>query len=262
MKAKCWGVVPPFLVKGRGLVILVLGAAGLGAPEAQAHLKDYLVNKDYYTARRGEVEVTLWNDVNFSEADNDDSYRTKHQLELEYGLCDHLQLAYYEVYTWDRTKDWERDGFKLEAKLRLAEAGQWPIDVALYTEYKNPDGHRDVSSDELENKVIVSRDFGPWNGVTNFVFEKKLNTHSDWEFEYTAGVSYGLTARIRLGLELKESLGDADEFGIRRKDHQLYLVPGLYASLTPHLRLLVGPAFGITRASDDLQLKSILEMEF
>jgi hypothetical protein len=232
------------------------------ANRADAHLKDYLISQDYYTASRGEFEVTLWNDLNFAEADNDDSYNSKHQIELEYGLTDHLQLAYYEVYTWNRPKDYERDEFKIEAKLRFAEANAWPIDVALYTEYKNPNGHRDVHSDEIENKLILSKDFGPLNFVGNFVFEKKINTHSDWAFEYTAAMSYGLSPLTRLGVELKETLGDADEFGWRRKDHKIYLVPGLYTNLTSHVRLLVGPAFGITRASDDLQLRSIVEIEF
>ena len=231
-------------------------------PAFAAQAREYLLNQAYETLERGEVEVELYNDMNFSEADNDDSYNSKHQLELEYGLTDHFQLGYYEVYTWDRAKDWERDMLKLEAKLRLAKAGAWPVDVALYTEYKNPDGPREVRSDAVENKVILSKDFGSWNLVGNFVFEKDINTHSDWEFEYTAGVSYALTPRTRVGLELKESLGDADEFGWRRKDHQLFLVPGIYASLTPHIRVLVGPAFGLTRASDDVQLKSIVEVEF
>ena len=238
--------------------VMVLG----GHTVAWAHMKDYLVNQDYYTAKRGEVEVALWNDMNFHEADNDDTYNSKHQLEVEYGLLDHLQLAYYEVYAWDRTNDWERDTLKIEAKLRLAEAGQWPVDLAFYTEYKNPNGRQDVNSDELENKVIVSRDFGPWNLVGNFVFEKKLNEHSDWEFEYTAGVSYGVTPRARVGLEIKESLGDSDEFGVRRTDHQVVLVPGIYTTLHEHVRLLVGLGFGVTKAADDLQLKSIVEIEF
>ena len=247
-----------------------LGVAPLAAAEEahedEAHepvrFEHYLLNQGYATAERGEFAVELYNDVNFAEADNDDSYNSKHQMELEYGITDHLQLAYYEVYTWDRTKDWERHELKIEAKARFAEAGQWPVDVALYTEYKNPNGHRDQASDELENKVILSKTFGPWNVVGNFVFEKKLNTHSDWEFEYTAGISYALTPKTRVGLELKETLGDSDEFGFRRKDHQVYLVPGLYAQLRPHLKLLVGPAFGLTRASDDVQLKSIVEAEF
>ena len=242
-----------------GMVVL---AALLAAAPAEAHLKDYLVNQDYYTAKRGELEVEFYNDMHFTEADNSGSYNSKHQMEVEYGLLDHLQLAYYEVYTWDRERDWERDEFKIEAKLRLAEAGAWPVDVALYTEYANPDGHRAISSDELENKVILSKDFGPWNVIGNFIFEKPLNNGEPWEYEYTAGVSYALTPRTRLGLEVQEGLGDTHTFDVFSNEQPLYLVPGIYASLTPHVRLLVGPAFGLTRASDDLQLKSIVEIEF
>ena len=244
-----------------GGVLLSLWLALGWSPCAQAHLRDYLVNQSYYTTKRGEVEVELHNDMNFSEADNDESYHSQHQIELEYGVLDHLQLAYYEVYTWDRAKDWERDAFKIEAKLRLAEAGQWPLDVAFYTEYKNPDGHRRVRSDELENKVILSRDLGPWNLVGNFIFSKDLNNGNPWEFEYTAGVSYALTARTRLGLEVQEALGDSDVFG-RLGHRELLLVPGIYTSLTPHIRLVAGPAFGLTRYSDEFQLRSIVEVEF
>ena len=235
---------------------------GITALPAQAHGREYLLNQHYQTAERGEWELEFYNDMNFTDAGRDATYNSKHQLELEYGLTDHFQLAYYEVYTWDRAKDWEREAFKIEAKLRLAEAGQWPVDVALYSEYKNPDGRRDVHSDELENKVILGKAFGPWDLIGNVVFEKRLNTHSDWAFEYTAAVSCAITPRTRLGLELEETLGDADEFGWRRKDHQLRLLPGIYANLTPHVRLLAGPAFGLTKTSDDFQLRSIVEVEF
>ena len=249
--------------RGRWLwagVLLTCGVA-VGSPAAQAHLKDYVLNQDYYTAKRGEFEVTAWNDMNFSEADNDESYNSKHQVELEYGLLDHLQFSYYEVYTWDRAEDWERDAFKIEAKLRLAEAGQWPVDVALYTEYANPDGRQDTHSDAIENKLILSRDFGRVNVVGNFVFEREINHHEDWQFEYTAGVSYALTPRTRIGLEVKQSLGNESQFGFD-KERELVLAPGIYTSLTPHARVLFAPAFGLTSGSDDIALKSIVELEF
>lgn len=229
--------------------------------EEEKHPRDYLVSQPYGTTEKGEFEVALWNDMNFANLDEGDTYNSRHQIELEYGVTDHLQLAYYEVYTWDRTKDWERDEFKVEGKLRLAEAGEWPLDIALYTEYQNPDGPHGKNSDAFENKVILSKGIGPWGFIGNFVFEKKINTSSDWEYEYTAGVSYGMTPRTRLGLEIKQGLGDAGDFGFSR-DHKLFLVPGIYTSLTPNVRLLVGPAIGLTKASDDLQIKSILEVEF
>ena len=241
--------------------VVAVGCSLMASSVADAHLRDYLVNQPYYTTKQGECEVAFHNDMNFSEADNDESYNSRHQIELEYGVLDHLQLAYYEVYTWDRANDWERDAFKIEAKVRLVEAGQWPVDIALYTEYKNPDGHRRIRSDELENKVILSGDLGPWNLIGNFIFSKDLNNGNPWEFEYTAGVSYALTARTRLGLEIQEALGDSDVFG-RLGHREFLLVPGIYTSLTPHLRLVVGPAFGLTRYSDEFQLRSIVEVEF
>ncbi len=241
-------------------LVMMMGLIVAGT--AEAHRKDYLVSQDYYTATRGEVEVALWNQMNFAEADNDDTYNSTSQLEVEYGVLDHLQLAYYEVYTWDRAQDWERDELKIEAKARVAQAGQLPVDVAFYTEYANPNGRRESASDELENKIIVSKDFGPINLIGNFIFGRKINRHDNWDFEYTAGASYGVTPRVRLGLEVKESLGDSGEFGIRRKDHELLLVPGIYATPARHVRVLFGPAFGLTRASDDLRVQSIVEVEF
>ena len=243
----------------RGLVGAMLWLA-VGASVAEA--RDYLVNQNYDTTEKGEFEVELYNDMNFSEADNDDSYNSKHQLEVAYGLLDHLQLAYYEVYAWDRSEDWARDELKIEAKLRLFEAGQLPVDVAFYTEYSNPNGSQDTHSDAIENKVILSKSLGPWNLIANAIFERDINEHSNWEFEYTAGVSYEVRPTTRLGLELKETLGDEDEFGVHRADHALQLVPGIYTNLTSHVRLLAGVAFGLTKAADDVQLRSILEWEF
>ncbi len=241
------------------VVFLVVVAAG--APRADAHAKDYLVNEYYYTAKKGEFEISFWNDFNIPHTNNDDANNSKHQIELEYGVSDHLQLAYYEVYAWDREKDWERDEFKIEAKARLAEVGQWPVDIALYTEYANPNGSRDVNSDELENKLILSRDFGPWNVVANFIFEKKLNEGEPWEYEYTAGISYAVSARTRLGLEVKQGLGNSEDFAFD-SSQPLYIAPGIYTSLSRHARLLFGPAFGLTKVSDDLQLRSLVEVEF
>lgn len=250
-------------MKMRNWVIGIVWLLGtLVLPEiAHAHMRDYVLNQPYYTAKRNEVEVAFWNDYYMPEADNDGTWKSKHQVEVEYGITNHVQVAYYEVYTWDRTKDWERDAFKIELKGRLAEAGQWPVDIAFYTEYKNPDGSRHARSDVLENKVILSKNLGAWNLIGNFIFEKDLNKHSDWELEYTAGVSYALTPRTRLGLEVKQSLGDTKEFAFDGH-HELYIAPGIYSNVLDNVRVLLTPVFGATRVSDDLQLRSLVEVEF
>ncbi len=243
-----------------GLIVVAM-LAGDGA--AFAHQRDYVLNQQYYTTRKGEWELELYSDYNQPDFDNGGTHNFKQQYEIEYGLTDRLQLAYYEVVKWDRPKGWRRDALKVEAKYRFAEAGEWPMDVALYGEYEGPNGRQDRDSDALEGKLILSKDLGPWNVVGNLIAARKINEHDLWALEYTAGVSYPVTQRVRLGVELRESLGAPEgEFGIRRKGHEIQLMPGLYASLTPHVRVLVGPAFGLTKAADDFQIRSIVEIEF
>ena len=234
----------------------------LGLTDAEAHMRDYLVNQSYHTTKKHEVELEVWTDYNLTEAGHDGTYNFKQQDELEYGLTDRWQWAYYEVFTWNRKDDFERDEFKIETKYRLLDSGVLPVDVAVYGEYANPNGRRDDHSDELEGKLILSRDVGPLNLVSNLIAEKTINTHSDWEFAYTLGASYALTPRTRVGLEWKETLGDSDEFGIRRRDHKAYLIPELITSLTDHVRVGFGIGFGLTHPSDDLQFKSLVEVEF
>ncbi|MBI3318175.1 MAG: hypothetical protein HYZ90_03385 [Candidatus Omnitrophica bacterium] len=245
------------------IVGLSVGAALAFPPKpAFAHLRDYIFNQGYHTSRKGEFEIELHNDLNLKEADNDESYSSKHQVELEYGVTDHLQLATYEVFKWDRKDDFERDELKVEGKVRLLESGELPVDIALYGEYKNPNGHHDQRSDAMELKLILSKDLGPWNVTGNLITERKINQHDPWAFEYTLGISRPVHPQVRLGLEIKEGLGTTEDLGVRRKGHKFQLMPMVAWSPTPHSRVLFGPAFGLTRASDDIQLKSIASIEF
>ena len=63
-------------------------------------------------------------------------------------------------------------------------------------------------------------------------------------------------------LEYKESLGGQDDLEWFAGDHAQQLLPGIAISITPHVRVIAGPAFGLTSVTDDLQLKSIVEIEF
>jgi len=173
-----------------------------------------------------------------------------------------VQVALYDVVTWDHADHWEQDEWKLELKGRLAEAGQWPVDVALYTEYVNPNGSQAVRSDEWENKLILAKDLGPVHVAANIIAEREISTHAQWAWAYTMGASYALTPRVRPMLEYKESLGSGDDLEWFAHDHAAYLLPGVAINVTPHLNILAGVAFGLTEASNDVQLKSIVEIEF
>lgn len=244
----------------RTLILSAVLAAS--ATPAHAHLRDYIFSQGYHTTRKGEFEVELHNDYSFTDLDNNDRDSSRHQIELEYGLTNRLQLAYYDVFTWDRRNDWERDAFKLEGKYRLFEAGELPVDITLYGEYINPDGSRDRRSDEMELKLILAKDLGPWNVTGNLITKRKINDHDPWGFEYTLSAGVRVHKQVKLALELKEGLGTTEDLGIHRKGHKLQLMPLVAFSPTPKTRILFGPAIGLTHAAEDLQLKTIVEIEF
>ena len=229
---------------------------------AEAHMRDYILNQSYYTSKKGELELELYNDLNMPNKDTDDTWNSKHQVELEFGVTDHLQLSVYEVAAWDREKDWHQEEWKLEGKYRFLEAGELPVDIALYAEYANPNGHNDVSSDEMELKLILGKNIGDWNVTGNFITEREINQHEDWQFEYTLGAHYPVKPNLHLGLELKGTLGNSDEFGPNADNHELQLMPVVGFSPTPKTKILFGPAFGLTRNTDDVQLKTIASIEF
>ena len=225
-------------------------------------MRDYLFNQGYYTSKKNEFELEFYNDFKMPRINEDDGYNLKQQYELEYGVTDHFQLAVYDVVTWDRTDDWQQNEWKLEAKYRFLESGELPVDAALYAEYANPNGSNDVSSDTVELKLILGKSIGDWNVTGNFIAEREINQHEPWILEYTLGARYPVTSRLQLGLELKGGLGDSSEFGIRRKDNEFQIMPILGFNPTPKSKILFGPAIGLTRGSDDLQLKSIVSVEF
>ena len=229
---------------------------------AEADMRDYLFNQDYDTSKKGEFELEFYNDLNMPNKDNSDTYNLLQQYELEYGITDHLQMALYNVVTWNRAQDWRQDAWKLEGKYRFLESGELPVDIALYGEYKNPNGSSAARSDEVEMKLILGKNIGAWNVTGNFVAEREINQHEAWQLEYTLGARCPVTPRLHVGLELKESLGNSEEFGPNQGNHKLQLMPIVGFSPTPKTRILFGPAIGLTHHSDDIQLKSIVSVEF
>ena len=232
------------------------------AAPSEAHLRDYLFNQGYYTAKRGEVELETYNDVVMNEVDNSDKYSTKHQLELEYGLLDHLQLAGYAVWKWSKGQEYVYDQWKAEVKYRLFEAGTLPVDLAIYVEYINQNGSPPDDSDKMEYKFIGAKSWGRWNATANWIMEKTIQNANKMEFSWTAGVVYAWTPRFKTGLEWKETLGTSDNFGFRHTGYKVQLMPTLGWSPTPKTKILIGPAFGLSSAAPELEIRTMCAIEF
>ncbi len=125
------------------------------------------------------------------------------QTEVEYGLTNRVELGLYVTLSpqaagFDVPPTVEHNGSKQRLRWRLADQGDWPIDVALYGEVAEND-----QEIELEAKVILERRFGNLRLLANAWVEYELyfNGAREWVFNPTAGFTYQITPNVFPGLE-------------------------------------------------------------
>lgn len=171
----------------------------------------------YETLPKGSIEVETYADytplraLSASTASPVYYGATQFQTEFEYGITDRLELGLY--VTWVPTPSGvavdtvsrltEGNGFKERLRLRLAEPGQWPLDVGLYGEVVE----NDVEI-ELEGKILLQRRIGDLRLVANLWGELEYNldaptvlgTH-DWVINPTVGATYQVTPQFHPGIE-------------------------------------------------------------
>jgi hypothetical protein len=158
------------------------------------------------------------------------------QTEVEYGLSNRLELGMYVtivpspagfIQTPTLT---EGNGIKQRLRWRLADAGDWPVDVALYAEVAET-----LTEVELEWKLILDRRFGRLRLLANAWFEYELyyTGRREWVFNPTAGVTYEVTPNIAPGIEYwmrAELRSDAPNTPSFNAGPHHYLGPTLRAS--------------------------------
>lgn len=181
-------------------IIIGLSSSALFASGARADRRDFVRAYQYATQPAGNLEFELWNDVLAPRAGGFKDAVLQHRLELEYGLTDHWDLALYHVFTQDPAGGFRFDSWRSETRYRLAERGEWPLDVMLYFELERPAAF--ALPWVTEQKLILARDLGPLQLVTNLVAEEKFLQAGDghlWEIDL--GARYELSPSFDLAGE-------------------------------------------------------------
>jgi len=127
------------------------------------------------------------------------------QTEFEYGITDRLELGLYVQYVPSPSDAYSSvpsfpggNGMKQRLRLRLAEEGEWPVDVALYGEVCELD-----TEVELEAKIILQKRFGHARVMVNLWGEREFyyDGRADWVIHPTAGLTYEVTPTFHPGIE-------------------------------------------------------------
>jgi hypothetical protein len=193
---------------------MVAGASALlvltAARHASANPRPLPFTYTYATQPEGSAEVEQFIDVTplegLSAATGAKTWygAMQFQTEFEYGITDRLELGLYVTFApqpgniTQAANLTEANGSKQRLRLRLAEEGEWPIDVALYGEVV--ENEREI---ELEAKVILQRRFGDLRAVANLWFEREyyFENQRDWVLNPTAGLTYQVTPTFQPGIE-------------------------------------------------------------
>ena len=189
----------------------------------------------------------------------------RESVEYNYGLTDKIDLAVYVDTQKPNGDEVEYAGTRVRLRGALFDQGRYPVDLGWYLEAEMPHGTQ--SDLEFEFRPILSRDFGRFSLDLNPTCE--LPTVSQerrtLEFKYGARVYYRMSRLLQPGVEFYGDIGQIrDVDPSRAQEH--YVFPILYARLPgnilPGLKLALGPGFGLTRGSDPVILKAVVEYEF
>src|SRR5580698_2040471 len=187
--------------------------AGFAASEARANPRPLPFTYIYETLPKGDAEVELYTDLTPQRAvpvgpttNGTGAWYLgpQFQAEIEYGLTDRLELGLYLTLAptdpaFQQIPNMpEGNGVKQRLRYRFAEAGQWPIDLAVYGEVT--ENQREI---ELEGKIIFQRRVGPLRIAANAWAEREYYYAGtrEWVLNPAAGVVFEKWITAQPGIE-------------------------------------------------------------
>ncbi len=220
---------------------------------AYADRRGYVWTYEYMTMPKGASELEYYLTAKVPDLHKSDDRSTwEHQVEYEYGLTDHWDVAVYQ--RWEHTNTqvddkFEYAGTKLRTRYRFGEKGMYPVDTLLYLEYIRPD---DSDSPEvLEGKLILAKDFGRFNVAYNQIVEDGISHGGETEHAYAVGLNYEFNPAWRLGFE---STGNLTE-------DKYYFGPTV-SWAGERFWVALGGLRGLNDRSDDLRVRLIAGIPF
>ena len=221
-------------------------------PAARADRRTMIRAYEYMTQPQGNLELEIWNDVDAPKEGGFDQATTLHRVELEYGVTDNWDFALYHVFAQEPGASLKFDSWRLETRYRLFEKNVLPLDVELYLEGERP---ADFTAPwEIEEKLILEKDFGRFALVANFVAAQKImHLYDGHAWEVDAGARYELVPQLRLGAEfwtIQDTVA-----GVTTGSY--YAGPSI-SFATSKLWLQVGAGFGLGDTSGATFVRSVI----
>lgn len=224
---KCTSLIGRVRVNRVVLVGLAAAWVALAGKNLHADVRPFVFSYEATTMPAGGFEYEQWVTWKASKDTDSDFDRLDFRHELEWGVTDHFQLAFYVDWRYQDGHSVSDDGesfqdLAIEAIYNLTDPVEDPIGIALYGEYKGGD-----EKQVIETKLLLQKNIGKWILVWNGVFEAEWEgKHYDEDkmvLEQTAGIAYQISPSFSAGAELLHEIeyDDWEEWG----DHVVYVGP-------------------------------------
>ena len=238
--------------KKLGLPVM-LAVVVFGVNSANADRRGYVWTYEYQTMPRGHAELEYYLTHKLPDSHKYSQKNTwEHQVELEYGLTDKLDVAVYQGWQQTNTSAEDRfeyTGSKARVRYRLGEKASNFLDTLLYFEYIRPDGSD--GAEIFEGKLILAKDIGKFNLAYNQILKAGLNGRGGNENEFAFGFSREFSPVLKLGLE---STGNYTE-------DKYYIGPTLSVA-SRKFWVSLGALRGLNDRSDDFRFRLIAGFPF
>lgn len=228
-------------------LIRFLAAAAILAPAfIHATERRFTYVYEATTAPKGTVELENWATwkTNHRGGQGGDEFDFRH--ELEFGVTDRLQVGLY-LADWRLVDDAEHDrsaryqDSAVEVIYTLTHPGTDWLGSAIYGEVRVGDRFL-----ELEGKVILQKNFGPWlvayNATIEAAYEGAHLDEETGEFGETLGISYQVAPQLTMGAEVVHEIEFPNWDGAN--DSVVYAGPNfsfrqgrVFATVTPLIQL-------------------------
>ncbi|MBW2457130.1 MAG: hypothetical protein JRI68_21620 [Deltaproteobacteria bacterium] len=148
------------------------------AGTAHADRKIFAYTYPYGTLPQGGLELEHYLDATFDEADDPGTEDVEesllrpswtHQMEIEIGLTDRLDVGFYNVARQKAFESFEYRGVKLRSRYRFGDEGDFVLDPAVYLE-----AAYFGDEIEIEQRTILDKRFGAVETSRNLMLEQEF----------------------------------------------------------------------------------------
>jgi hypothetical protein len=192
---------------------------------------------------------------------SDDMVRSS--LEVNYGLGERLDLALYLDTAKPEGGNLRYAGVRLRARGPIAQETA-PFDLGWYAELEFPQRRFAEEDAALEVRAIVSRDWRGFSIRFNPILEQPFNGDEAGQgpdLQYAARAGYAISEFLSIRVEGFGEFGPLGHIpAAARQQH--YILPLCELEPFHGFEVAAGPGFGLTRTSDDLFVKLVLEYKF